>query len=128
MPLVGSGLKHAAAVGGASGCVTEELVLPGLARTSGEKHQLPGGNVASTDGGKFECEVRYQKRYHVACIGKLGQELSLFIDRRKVSLCWNYLENLGEAVSKFHQLSSDNGDTAASGDVEDKKFKTKMSG
>ena len=54
MSLVSGGLKHAEAVGGAAGCVTEGSVLPGLTRTSGEKHQLPSGSVASTEGGKFE--------------------------------------------------------------------------
>ena len=51
MSLVTSGLKHTAAVVGGSGCVTEGSVLPGSTRASGEKHQSPGGNVASTDGG-----------------------------------------------------------------------------
>ena len=72
MSLVSSGLKHAAAVGGASGCVTERLVLSGLTRASGEEHQLLGGSVASTEGGKFEREVRCQKRYLITRIGELG--------------------------------------------------------
>ena len=71
MSLVSSGLKHAAAVGGASGCVTEGSVLPGSTRASGEEHQLPGGSVASTEGGKFECEVRCQKRYLLPALGNL---------------------------------------------------------
>ena len=120
MSLVSGGLKHAAAVGGASGCVTEGSVLPGLTRASGEEHQLPGGSVASTEGGKFEREVRCQKRYLVTRIGELGQELLLCINRREVLLCWDKLENLGEDVSKFHQLLNDNGDTSASADVQDK--------
>ena len=41
-------------------------------------------------------------------------------NRQEVLLCWSKLENLGEDVSKFHQLFSDNGDTAASADVQDK--------
>ena len=69
MSLASGGLKHAAAVEGASGCVTEGLVLPGLTRASGEEHQLPGGSVASTEGGKFEREVRCQKRCFIARIG-----------------------------------------------------------
>ena len=120
MSLVSGGLKHAAAVGGASGCVTEGSVFPGLTRASGEEHQLPGGSVASTEGGKFEREVRCQKRYLITRIGELGQELSLCTNRREVLLCWDKLENLGEDVSKFHQLLNDNGDTAASADVQDK--------
>ena len=120
MSLVSDGLKHAAAVGGASGCVTEESVLPGLTRESGEEHQLPGDSVASTEGGKFEREVCCQKRYLITRIGELGQELSLGTNRREVLLCWDKLENLGEDVSKFHQLLNDNGDTAASADVQDK--------
>ena len=120
MSLVSGRLKHAAAVGGALGCVTEGSVLPGLTRASGEEHQLPGGSVASTEGGKFEHEVRCQKRYLITRIGELGQELSLCTNRREVLLCWDKLENLGEDVSKFHQLLSDNGDTAASADVQDK--------
>ena len=120
MSLVSGGLQHAAAVGGASGCVTEGSVLPGLTRASGEEHQLPGGSVASTEGGKFEREVRCQKRYLITRIGELGQELSLCTNRREVLLCWDKLENLGEDVSKFHQLLNDNGDTAASADVKDK--------
>ena len=115
MSLVSGGLKHAAAVG-----VTEGSVLPGLTKTSGEEHQLPGGSVASTEGGKFEREVRCQKRYLIARIGELGQELSLCTNKQEVLLCWDKLENLGEDVSKFHQLLSDNGDTASSADVQDK--------
>ena len=87
MSLVSSGLQHAAAIGGASGCVTEGSVLPGSTRASEEEHQLPDGSVASTDGGKFEREVRCQKRYLIARIADLGQELSLCTDRREVSLC-----------------------------------------
>ena len=34
--------------------------------------------------------------------------------------CWGLLENFGDDVSKFHQLLSDNRDTAASAGVEDK--------
>ena len=41
-------------------------------------------------------------------------------DRREVSLCWDKLKNLGQGVSKFHQLFGDDGDTAASADVQDK--------
>ena len=120
MSLVSSGLKHAAAVGGASGCVTEGSVLPGSTRASGQEHQLPGGSVASTEGRKFEREVRCRKRYFIARIGELGQKLSLRTNRREVLLCWDKFENLGKDVSTFHQLLSDNGDTAASADVEDK--------
>ena len=100
--LVSGRLKHAAAVGDASGCVTEGSVLPGSIRASGEEHLLPGGSVASTERGKFDRETRCQKRYFIARIGELGQELSLCTNRRKVSLCWNMLENLGEDVRKFH--------------------------
>ena len=64
------------------------------------------------------CAVK--KRYLIARIGKLGQELSLCTNMREALLCWNMLENLGEDVSKFHQLLSDNGDSAASADVENK--------
>ena len=120
MWLVSSGLKHAIAVGGASGFVSEGSVFPGSTRASGEEHQLPDGSVASTEGGKFEREVRCQKRYLIARIGELGQELSLCTNRREVLLCWDKLENLGEDVSKFHQLISDNGDTDASADVQNK--------
>ena len=120
MSLVSSGRKHAAAVGGGSGCVTEGSVLPCSTRASGEEHQLPGGNVASTKGEKFEREVRCQKRCLIARIGELGQELSLCTNMQEALLCWNMLENLGEDVSKFHQLLSDNGDSAASADVENK--------
>ena len=119
MSLVSGGLKHAAAVGGASGCVTEGSVLPGSTRPSEKEHQLPGGSVASTEGGKFEREIRCQKRHLFACIGELGQELSLCTNSREVLLCWVKLENLSKEVRKFHQLLSDNGDTAASSDVED---------
>ena len=63
MSLVSSGLKHAAAVGGASGCVTG---------ASGEEHPLPGGSVASTEGGKFERGVRCQKRYRFL-IGRIWE-------------------------------------------------------
>ena len=35
-------------------------------------------------------------------------------------LCWDKLENLGEDVSKFHQLFSGNEDTAGSADVKNK--------
>ena len=73
MLLVSGELKHATSVGGASGCVTEGSVLPDSTRTSGEKHPLPGGSVASTEGGKFEREVRCQKRYLIARIVELGQ-------------------------------------------------------
>ena len=66
------GLKHAAAVGVASGCVTEGSVLPGSTRASGKEHSLPGGSVASTEGGKFEREVRCQKKSLIARIGELG--------------------------------------------------------
>ena len=100
--------------------MTERSVLPGSTRASEEEHQLPGGNVASTEEEKFEREMRCQKRYLIARIGKLGQELSLCTNMREALLCWNMLENLGEDVSKFHQLLSDNGDTAASADVENK--------
>ena len=120
MSLVSGGLKHAATVEGASGCVTEGSVLPGFIRASGEEHQLPGGSVASTEGGKFEREVHCQKRCFIARIGELGQELSLCTNRREVLLCWDKLENLSEDVSKFHRLLNDNGDTAASADVQDK--------
>ena len=120
MSLVSAGLKYAAAVGGASGRKTEGSVLPGLTRASGEEHQLPGGSVASTEGGKFEREIRCQKRNLIARIGKLGQELSLCTNRREVLLCWDKLENLAEDVSLFDQLLNDNGDTAAFADVEDK--------
>ena len=120
MSLESGRLKHAAAVGGASGCVNEESVLPGLTRASGEEHQLPSGSVASTEGGKFEREIRCQKRCFIAPIGQLGQELSLCTNRREVLLCWGKLENLGEDVSKFQQLLSNNGDTAVSADVQDK--------
>ena len=119
MSLVSGGLKHAAAIEGASGCVTEGSVLPGLIRVSGEEHHLPGGSIASTEGGKFEREVRCQKRCFIARIGELGQELSLCTNRREVLLCWDKLENLGEDVSKFHQLLNDNENTAASADVQD---------
>ena len=120
MSLVSSGRKHAAAVGGGSGCVIERLVLPGSTRASGEEHQLPCDSVASTEAGKSERKERCQKRYFIGRIRELGQELSLCTNRREASLCWNRLENLGEDVSKFHQLLSDNGDTAASADVETK--------
>ena len=121
MSQVGSGLKHTAAVGGASGCVTEGSVLPGSARASGEKHQQPGGNVASTDGGEFEREVRCQKNYLIDCIEELGREVSLCTDRQELSLCWNKLEHLGKDVRKFYQFLSarPNGDTAAFADVGD---------
>ena len=117
MSLIGSGLKHTAAVGGASGFMTEESVLPGTTRASEEKHQLPEGNVASTDGGKFKREIRCQKRDLIVRIAKLGRELSLCTDSQEVLLCWDKHENLGKDVSKFHQLLSDNGDTAVSADV-----------
>ena len=71
MSLVSGGLKHAAAVGGASGCVTEGSILPGLTRASGEEHQLPGGSVASTERGKFEREVRCQKGILLPALGNL---------------------------------------------------------
>ena len=64
------------------------------------------------------CVVK--KRYLIARIGELGQELSLCTNRREVLLCWDKLENLGEDVSKFHPLLNDNGDTAVSADVQDK--------
>ena len=120
MSLVSGRLKHAATVGSASGCATEGSIFPGWSRASGEEHQLPDGSVVSTEGGKFEREIRCQKRYFIAHIGELGQELSLCTNRREVSLCWDKLENLGEDVSKFHQLINDNGNTAASADVENK--------
>ena len=71
MSLVSSGLKHATAVGGASGCVTEGSVFPGSTRASGEEHQLPGGSVASTEGGKSEREVRCQKGILLLVLGYL---------------------------------------------------------
>ena len=117
MSLQSGGLKQAAGVGR---FVADGSGLPGSTRASGEEHQLPGGRVASTEGGKFEREVRCQKWYFIARIGKLDQELSLCTSRREVLLCWDKLENLGEDVSKFHQLLSDSGDTAASADLEDK--------
>ena len=61
MSLVSGELNHATAVGGASGCVTEALVLPDSTRVSGEKHPLPGGSVASTEGGKFERDALSKK-------------------------------------------------------------------
>ena len=69
---------------------------------------------------KKDSEVRCQKRYLIARIGELGQELSLFTNRREVLLCWDRLENLGKDVSKFHQSLSDNEDPAVSANVEDK--------
>ena len=51
---------------------------------------------------------------------ELGQELSLCTNMQEALLCWNMLENLGEDLNKFHQLLSDNGDSAASADVENK--------
>ena len=66
-------LKHVAAVGGASGWVTEGSVLPRSTKESGEEHQLHGGSIASSDGSKFDCEVRCQKRYFIARIGELGR-------------------------------------------------------
>ena len=57
----------------------EGSVLPGSTRESGEEHQLPNGSVTSIEGGKFEREVRCQKRYLLARIGELGQELSLSV-------------------------------------------------
>ena len=120
MSLLSGGLKHAAVVKGASGCVTEGSVLPGSTRASGEEHQLPDGSISSTEGGKFEREVRCQKRYLIARIGELGQELSLCTNRREVLLCWDKLEYLGEDVSIFHQLLNHNGDNAASANVQDK--------
>ena len=66
---------------------------PASTRASGEEHQLPGGIVASTEGGKFKREVRCQKRYLIARIGELGQKLSLCTNRQEVLLCWDKLEN-----------------------------------
>ena len=43
MSLVGSGLNHTAAVGGASVSVTEGTFFPVSTRASGKKHQLNGG-------------------------------------------------------------------------------------
>ena len=87
MPLESSEIKHAKVVGGASGSVTVGSALPGSTWASGEEHELPGGSVASTEGGKFELEVRFQKRCLIARIEELGQELSLCTNRREILLC-----------------------------------------
>ena len=71
MSLVSGGLKHAAAVGGASGCVTEGSVLPGLTRASGEQHQLPGGSVASTEGGNLNVRCVVKKGILLPALGNL---------------------------------------------------------
>ena len=84
-----------------------------------EKYQLSGGNVACSDGGKSEREVRCQKRDLFAWIWELDREVSLCTDRQDVSLCWNKLKNLGKDMSKSYQLLSDNGDIAASAVVGD---------